>query len=259
MSEYSVTKLTDFPQACDFFDKLGLPVPEYGECYEGTSSRKLVFLNPFGLVIRITPENKLLGFDNAHFLKPLFARHAHGYQFAIDPGIDCPLSDFETVYIYHHLETKHGIRVSDGKPENLGYLPGFDGYYPLMIDLDQMVKLDENAGSSLAAVVHQVQQALNIYEDKHGHKCNSQVTCWENGPDPQDIVYGPLKKIMNKAWPADAKTPDPEMVKEFFKACRDYKSSGRLLSRWTEFDYNGTSDIANAYEKRLTPFVKSIT
>ena len=224
----------------EFFDALELPEPEEGQVHHGTNERLLIFLNHEGLVLRITQERKLLNFDNPHFLKPLFTRHSAGLQFAIDPGIDCPVPKKAEEPIYRMLYKKYGLNVMDGKPENLGYLPGDKARFPVMIDLDAEIVVEDIESGAEFASVKQAREYL-------GH--DGPFRSWNTNlpvPDPQHQLYGELKEMAQCAWQADT-NPDFSALRDFMAACRAYKQDGKLLTRWMGHDYRGTRKAAMNY------------
>ena len=231
-------------EVLNFFKNLDLPLPRKDEWFQGSSDRRLVFLNDEGLVLRITPEHEILTFDHQHFLKPLFQRRAAGLHFAIDPGIDCPVPESDASKIYRYLREEHRINVADSKAENLGYLPGYGRKHPLMIDLDWMISIGDEENEFLARSVILARKLM-------GHKvAQPEQTTSEtevSTPDPQDIVYGDVRKMISNAWKEGIKTSDPEGIKAFFETCRDYKQEGRLLTRWQSNDYFGTAAKAALY------------
>lgn len=118
----------------NFFGGMGLPMPEKGEYYEGVGEKFLVFLNDYGLAIRLTPAYRVVREENPHFLKSLFNRKAGKYEIDIDPGLQCPVPEDQVKPIYIMLRQKYGIYVDDPKKQNLAFLPKTT--FPIVIDLD---------------------------------------------------------------------------------------------------------------------------
>ena len=238
-----------------FLNALDLRVPKEKESYTGTCHRNLVFLNDCGLVIRITPEDQLLGFDNPHFLKPLFTRHAQGLQFAIDPGIDCPVELDAMQKIYKYLELNHGISVAQGIKHNLGYLPD-GGSFPVMIDLDRSIYKRNDILNRLSAAAREARKAIGkepeiLQQARQAREAiGMDPITLQNGENPQDRLYGALRDKMARAWPEDMTMPDKLSIQDFFETCRKYKAEGKLLTRWKSANYFGTSCAAENYHAR---------
>lgn len=218
----------------EFFDGMELPVPQNDEYYyDFYSEKNLTFVTDHGFVIRATHKSYLLEEESPHFILPLFNRAAGDYVINIDPGYDRVETKKEASLIYLLLQEKYGLVDTDGKPENLCFVPGTK--YPVIIDLDpKYVKIDEGDISSLTRDVEDVK--LYLHEE-----------------NPQIEIYAPLRGIINAAWPAECSAPDPEGIKKFKTMCKDFKGAGKLVTPWVneENDYHGTTDAAYNYAQRL--------
>ncbi len=243
--------LDTVPEAHDFFRQLALPVPDEDEHYSATGFRKLVFLSDYGIVIRMTPANSIMQVSNPHFLEPIFTRSAGGYQFAIDPGIDCTATWKEARAIYKYLNKKYGIHVSDGKPQNLGFVPDGTRRHPVLIDLDptftsidrtQTIQVNAEAAARLNGTVRLLSSILKL-----------KPSIPEMPADYQDGFYKPLKEAAAAMWPSNSNVANPEKTREFFSLCTAFKEAGKLLSTWTRENnnYHGTTQVAHAYAERL--------
>lgn len=216
------------------FDGLGLPLPGAKETY-GSTYGYLVFLTDFGTVLRFTGKQDAVGFNNPHFIKPLFTRDAGDMIFSIDPGLRCPVTMEESKKIYRTLREQYGLIVGDEKPHNLAFIPGTD--FPVVIDLDNTF-----VSFSWAALRADVQEVKNMIA--------------RQSPTPQDTLYAPLRQAINAAWPEENPTPDSTGIKKFFDLCREFKNAGKLLSIWDNpsNNYRNTTTCAAAYKEKLHAF-----
>ncbi len=231
-----------------FFEQMNLPVPHAGESYRrpvNPGDRHLVFLNDFGLVIRITANDLVMNQSHPHFLKPLFTRQGEKYRIDIDPGIDCTATRAETKKIYAYLGRTYGIQVDDERPDNVGFIPDGTRRYPVLIDLDPRytrICPDSAAVERLSASARLAATLL---------KWRKPAAAFD--PDHQEKFYKPLLDLAADMWPAHRNNADPAKIAQFFSACAAFKQRQNLLSIWTDEanNYNYTTWVARAYAMRL--------
>ena len=233
----------------DFFDELGLPLPDAGQFYVANDKeRKLVFLSDYGLVLRLMPQSHALDFANPHFLKPLFTRHSQGVELGIDPGVNCALSHDQGRRILSHLvEAFPSVHFGDDNYTNMALLPCSDPAFPVAIDLDaHLIRLKSGARSSAsqqAELFGYAADSLDPYS-----RTGLQKRSLKGDVNPQDLVYGDLQQMAQDAF--GGAVISGKLKRGFFKACAAAHKDGRLLSPWESRNYAGSGACAASYQKR---------
>ncbi|HEY8191596.1 MAG TPA: hypothetical protein VIG74_04160 [Alphaproteobacteria bacterium] len=75
--------------------------------------------------------------------------------------------------------------------------------------------------------------------------------------DPQEKIYGPLKKLFNEAWTDCKGKPDPAKLQNVWNKCREMKNQGKLVTSWlrgeifTEGNYKNAFTGSKLYAARL--------
>lgn len=262
----------------DAFEKMGISVPESkNEFMEGTEGA-LVFLNRYGLVIRIELEG---GFvlspmldrinNSPWILKPIASIKA-GKNSVIEICPGCFLEkDRKKVYYLINQLCKQNINFCDYSLSNIGRIPvktsRFPEGIPVVIDRLSVENLTKNIAfvrralvakmTKGVAFVHKsmviklaeniapVRRSLEIFEEAR------------EAAEVQEELYKPLRQAFDTAWP-DNQEPDTQKMKQFWKLCQSYKEEeGKLVAGWNDppllvsSKVKEVKDIAAAYEARL--------
>jgi hypothetical protein len=218
-------------QVLEVFSKMLLPPPQKeGEFLPGLDG-DLVFLNEYGLVIRIEESDSRNIFkesdrvnDSAWIVRPLVSVNAGKALVEFCPGCHQEKNEATKDSLRRQLR-EQDIAFWDCKISNIGRIPiktvSFPEGVPVVIDR-LAVKVLTN---SIASVSEALSEAL--------HK---EAMAAENA------LYAPLKEALNEVRPDPLKTPDPEKVKKFWALCRSYTQEGKLVAGWNEPQ---GEDIAN--------------
>ncbi|HEY8191597.1 MAG TPA: hypothetical protein VIG74_04165 [Alphaproteobacteria bacterium] len=90
MSEIPWVKQETPAAVKDFFTALRLPVPEENEFTKTTDEGFIIFLNPYGLAIRMT-SHRIAPVTHPLVLQPLLRVATGQYRIDVTPGIECPI------------------------------------------------------------------------------------------------------------------------------------------------------------------------
>lgn len=214
----------------DFFHALRLPVPAKNEFTLTTDKGFIVFLNPYGLAIRMTSHD-IAPAAHPLVLQPLLRTTAGQYRIDITPGIECPIKYNDAYELAECLYFDHGGNY------NGGYLPGTT--IPVVIDPESIEILSGSAKKTAELL------RRHNYLDK--------------AQNPQDKLYRPLKKLFNEAWPGCKGKPDHEKLQTAWDKCRQMKDEGKLVASWlkggifTEGNYKNAFTGSKLYAARLEP------
>lgn len=222
------------------FKKLRLPVPK--EEFLGGTEGALVFLNRYGMVLRVEArdgeteykESKRVD-DSTWVLRPVASINAGKAVIELCPGCKMNSEYSDAVKVRDNLR-KEGIDFWDmgdfgDATRNVGMIPykmrGFPKGVPVVIDRLAVGRLSQ----SLVKVARSL-----------------------NAQDPQELMYGSLKRMFTAVW---SENPDPAEMSRFWEKCLESKKHGKLVAGWNE--YYGDSDksreapkIAAAYESLFT-------
>ena len=228
-------------------------------------TRKILF-HPAGLTFEFNQLDEKISYNHPHFLQPLHTHNGNDIHLSINPGINCPMhEDHPRTYkeflsdkkdsnagkTYRALNRHYGLIVTDCKPYNIGFIP--QTRFPVIIDLDEQYIKHNPQYKRLRETVYKIKNMLPTNKrgrlDKAWEK--SLVLAKPCDFSFQEEFYRPLRIIMKKAWPADKKAPDKKGIEEFFAAAKEFKHAGKLMTKWEDFDYNGTSKVAKAYAGKL--------
>lgn len=202
----------------DFFTAMRLPVPQENEFTETSDCGFIVFLNPYGLAIRMTLHDTA-PVTHPLVLKPLLRTTVGQYRIDVTPGIECPIK-------YHDADDLEScLHFDTASLHNAGYLP--DTGIPVVLDPRGIFILSRSVERTAALL------------RKHDYRDNTQ--------DPQEKLYGPLKKIFNETWPGCKGTPDPAKLQTVWDKCRDMKDEGKLVTSWLKGEIFTTNNYKNAF------------
>jgi len=223
-------KRFDVPTAvmvAEFFKRLELPAPQNKAEFLSSTDGALVFLNKYGLVIRIETPTTFVGGeyegvrinDNAWVLKPLASFQAGKAVIEICPGGYQSQGAEQNQALRQRLR-EQGIHIWDYKFSNIGLIPVKTVNFPQGVH----VVIDRLAVTKLSDSVAPVREALKALHDEA-------AAAVEN-------FYAPLRKGFSEAW------SDPKKVGEFWALCESGVKEGKLVPGW-----NGYVDDEVYYER----------
>ena len=128
----------------DAFDKLNLPEPTLGNQFLKSNEGSLVFVNKYGVVIRIEPKRPAKDYytrvdDSGCILQTLGSIDAGNAVIEICPGCDVEKDEASIEYMRELLKGE-GLRFSDDQLENLGRLHTDNALHPkgVLVVLDRL-------------------------------------------------------------------------------------------------------------------------
>jgi hypothetical protein len=226
---------------------MGLPVPESSdEFMEGTEGG-LVFLNKYGLVMRIeaiipgncfcTPERVN---DSGWVLQPLASLEAGLAMVELCPGTHLERHYSNSERLRDQLRRER-IDFWDDGTRNCGVLPVKTLRFPegvtVVIDRLAVKRLSQSTAPIAQAFKEEAQEAAAA----------------------QEKLYAPLREALKAA------LPDARKMKQFWELCESYVRDGKLVSGWNEADgkdiniYGEPSkphiamEVAKCYENKFKP------
>lgn len=205
------------------FEDFQLPLPKAGEFAHGLEGW-LVFLNDFGVVIRIEKDTRpglgSFGFDHINddpdILQPLCSWPAEKLVIEICPGIELPQPEDE-VLLRRNLYSR-GIFFWDLDSYNVGRIPIHTEEFPD----GRAVVLDRNGVNRQLAPALSVRGWCAYVALKHKGELDM--------PDIQPEFYGPLRQ-------AFANAAEPEKMVQAWALCKKSRQSGVLSSSWDRVEY----------------------
>jgi hypothetical protein len=243
-----IEKLYEKPTATAvsaLLSNLRLPVPEAGEYTKSWDDGFIVFLNPYGCLLRLVDKEKSPLIHDPAILRPLASRNAGRMRVDINPGVECPIDPRDVPSLFFRLKER-GIIFWDGKVRNCGYLPAQQGErrIPVVIDPDSCAVRQLSQSVSLVDRMFQVKNIVT----------NTLRICALPSRDKppeaqistQDMIYGQLSSIFNAAWPTDREAPkNPIGISKFWDTCHSFREKGLLITSWLSKDM-GASNYKNA-------------
>ena len=222
------------------FEKMELPPPEdWHEFLDGTEGG-LVFLNRYGLVLRIEDKKSLKenwgrkGIkDTPWILKSVASMDVGKAVIEICPGCHLGKSYQELDFLKDHLRAQK-IDFWDAQFANFGIMPIKTPSFPEGIP----VVIDRGAVESLTFSVKAIGAELQ--------KKNAQEAA-----QAQASLYDPLRQAFSEAW------KDTGKMRQFWDLCRRYVREEKLIAGWEEaqaesYTKTGTAErLGRAYEDRL--------
>ncbi|MBU6474610.1 MAG: hypothetical protein KGL10_00125 [Alphaproteobacteria bacterium] len=229
----------------EVFDKLGLAAPRNGTEFLAGAEGGLVFLNQYGLVMRIEhadPENGRFGWsrvdDSGWVLRPIAGIEAGHAHIELCPGCNLEKDETKITYLRERLHEQQ-IDFWDRWLVNIGRVPVCTEQFPDGLP----VVIDRLAVSALTDDVNPVAKAL----EKEAHQA----------AEVQETLYAPLRKALEAAWPDKAGRSDAEKMKAFWQMCEQYVAEGKMVAGWNQarrgayYKTDIVMDAAETYEKRL--------
>lgn len=205
---------------------LNLPLPRDKSALRASEGR-LLFLNDYGIVIRMETKRGVDRFDNHPWvLQPLKSFDAGDMVVEICPG--CRPAKIGMVYIVDRaIEASGGANFWDTQELNTGILPVRTPAFPDGIP----VVIDRPAVSALTESVLDVKKALGEMSVEE---------------DPQPVVYARLRQALDAAFAQGVDNPDKEKVRDFWRLCREEVRNGVLVAGWKEKSRTYTAYKARA-------------
>jgi hypothetical protein len=197
----------------DTLGHLQLPIPECGEDFAAGSEGTLMFSNLYGVVIRVEEEKERID-DSPWVMQPL-GRFKVGHRtLEICPALRNSYNIKDVALLVKNLE-RTGIHFFDDCIHNVGLLPyttpEFPEGVPVVIDRGGVkVRQHEENGAKIALEDMGVET------------------------DPQEKLYGPLRRALKDAWPAGAPAPDAKKVTRFWELCRESVEQNKWVAGWTQ-------------------------
>lgn len=221
------------------FSKLGLPMPEKEEEFLDGAEGGLVFVNKYGLVIRIENKNfeddefKPARINNSGFVvQSLATMEAGEAVIEVIPGCKLASKDEYRVYLKDNLAGQ-GINFFDRRISNIGHLPVTTPSFPEGVP----VVIDRLAVGTLSAATGQISDAMK-------QQAAEAATA-------QEQLYGPLKTALQSG------LAQPGQMKNFWKMCESYMAEGKLVSAWAGVEKEGAGKpyiAAQASKKYASKF-----
>ena len=237
----------------DTFKKMGLFIPETPDEFLRGTDGVLVFLNRFGIVIRVEYKNtrdphSVTTSDRISIspwiLEPLASIDAGGAIIELCPGCLLETDKEKSKFLYKQLK-KQNIKFWDHTISNSGLVPIRTPLFPEGIP----VVIDRGAVRELTGGLSYVRTLLGIFKSK---KAREAATV-------QEELYKPLRDAFDEAWPDKSELPDTLKMKRFWNLCESYTKEGKLAAGWKDGIYTIDSyykqeeakNVAAAYETRL--------
>jgi hypothetical protein len=206
-----------------------LPLPTDDDAYRTTDGGRIVFLTPYGCTVRVIKKQYHFSLEHPNCLRPLFKRAAGDFMIEINPGMEMSAENRDVPNLLRRLNAA-GVQYDDCGRNNVGYVPGSNRGFPVIIDLP---------GASLPWA---------YYELKHSVAAMKKIL--ERG-DPQKDLYGDLYASFREAWPEDREKPGASLVRRNWQACLDLKRKGLLRSDWEGNTYREIGALSQSYADKL--------
>ncbi len=200
----------------ELFERLHLPTPENNSEFLRATQGCLVFLNPYGVVLRI--ESAIAGDskrgairinDSGHVLQPIASIHVGDAVLEICPGCRKEEDAMAVDRLYNSL-VQEKINYWDSEIANNGRLPvatpSFPDGVPVVIDRLSVRPLHDSVQEVAEAVKKASQEAK----------------------EAQAALYAPLQNAFQTAW------NDPSQMDEFWELCACHVDAGKLVAGWTQ-------------------------
>ena len=211
----------------DAFEKMGQPAPEdKNEFMDGTEGA-LVFLNRFGLVLRIEQNSDFVKspvptdrIDYSPFiLKPIASIKVGKAIFEICPGCLLDTDEEKSKFLYKQLK-EQSIEFFDNQVSNSGRVPVHTPLFPEGIP----VVIDRGAVRELTGSLSYVRALLGIFKSKN----------FREAAAAQEELYTPLRDSFDAAWPDKSELPDTLKMKRFWNLCEGYTKDEKLTAGWKD-------------------------
>ena len=228
-------------EVLEIFKKIGLPAPADGKEFLRGSEGALIFLNPYGLVMRIEYRNTETAHtaypfdrinDSPWIIQPLASIDAGKATIEIIPGVRFEEKETNSDYLVCKLR-EQSVNFWDAGRPNTGRVPmktpKFPDGIPVVIDRLAVRKLSES--------VAPLKRALETAEAKEA-------------AEAEEKLYAPLRQSLSEAW------TDPQKMQQFWRLCQSYVRDGKLVAGWNEqrvhnIKTDRAANTAKEYESKL--------
>jgi hypothetical protein len=223
-------------KVAETFRALNLQPPQTQDEYMKGIEGNLIFLNEYGLVIRIEEsysqnrinesDNRYVTHkpdqinDNALILSPLLSIQTGPAVIEICPGCYQEESEEKKNYLHQQLK-EQDIDFFDCKFSNIGRMPVKTPHFPEGVP----VVIDRLAVSRLSESVAPVRKALK-------KMFLGQDSLQKEIMEAKEKLYAPLKAALNAAWPRQSGEANPQKMQQFWALCRTYVQEGKLVAGW---------------------------
>jgi len=228
----------------EVFDKINLPAPTMGNQYLKSNEGCITFLNKYGVVVRVEPQNPEKNFyvrvnDSGCVLQPLASIDAGKAVVEICSGCNVEKDEASIKYI-KELLLDEGLIFSDPQLENLGRMHTDNPEFPEGV----LLVLDRLAVSKAKGDVEIVKNSLS-----------------EDAKKEQERIFAPFRKAFRDG------LEDRSKMNRFWDLCEGYKAQGRFIAGWNDnsefFDKIGylsktsrAEEVAKSYSRILSKFEK---
>lgn len=192
--------------------------------------------------------------DSPWVLQPLGSVSGGRYKIEIVPGVNFESNPATSRRVYRGMLAE-GNHYWDSRIDNIGRVPFSTPEFPEGIP----VVIDRMAAEKLSRGIEPVKTALFEMKcrlQKSGYSASAifmrsailrqklaDYFCATVFPgrqsfnldrDPQQILYGPLKRVFREAWPEGKRSPDQDKIKKFWDMAKEAKQENRLVAGWNE-------------------------
>jgi len=199
--------------------QLGLPAPGKNE-YMDSDEGAIIFLNDYGIVIRISAQALFDNIQKSHILpKPIGSIGNGRVRVALYPGLYLPNNDtaeWRESAILSRMLAWSGIYFWDSGTTNMGFFP----YNTLLFSRGLPTTFDNGS-------VYDPKNSLFKNRFKPGTQIASHKQV--GGLDKtlieamykraQKELYGHLQRSFRLAWPDERRPPDPSKMARFWRVC----------------------------------------
>lgn len=211
---------TTYKSVISILTKLTVPLPDEVDTFMPVATGVLLFLEPYGMVIRIEPKNIERFNDSPWVLQPLLTLEAGDALVEVCPACP-PATDMKQVTRLKRELKKENLDYKDSQLVNTGLLPYKTPSFPNGIP----VVIDRLAVERLHGKTAFIQSLLSTLSFP---KNNGQSI------DPQEQLYAPLKKNIQDAWQNIQDNADPKKMVSFWQSCKENVTAGILVAGWNQ-------------------------
>lgn len=204
------------------FEELNLPIPHRGEYHRWDST--VVFLNPFGLALRLQPRKKMPLLRHEHLLRPLGSIIVdEKLRIDITQGGKTATKEEQSRAVHKKLKADR-ILTDDikHKPQNSLILRAVNIEFPEGIP----VAYDPYKLKTYNRSIREFKDVI------HSSNVIDMLPTAEEEQDAQDTLFGELRAQFQDCVTPNSGQIDPNKLTEFYQSCRQYKKAGLLLAPW---------------------------
>lgn len=202
-------------QVVESFQKMGLPAPQKEDEFMEGAEGGLVFLNKYGLSIRIEsadfPKDEWKPDrinDSGWVIQPLATLQAGSAIIEICPGCNLASNRDYLTHLKGNLESQ-GSKFFDVRISNIGHLPVKSPSFPDGVP----VVIDRLAVQRLTNDIKPASEAIKLLA--------------EEAALAQKTLYAPLREAFAAGYQGGK-------MDNFWNMCRQYVAEGKLVAGWTQ-------------------------